>query len=41
MPFVFDRALLDDDDFVNAWNVAAGEIDGGEYDWDALDWKRK
>jgi hypothetical protein len=38
---MFDRALLEDDDFICAWNVVAGELDGGEYDWRSLDWKRR
>lgn len=32
---MFDRALLDDNDFISAWNVVAGELDGLEYDWNA------
>lgn len=41
MPFMFDRAVLDDDDFVIAWSVAAGESDGHQYDWEIMDWKRR
>lgn len=30
---MFDRVLMDDNDFISAWNVVAGELDGLEYDW--------
>jgi hypothetical protein len=38
---MFDRAMLDDDDFINAWSVASGEMDGFVYDWNDEVWKRK
>ena len=34
----FDVAFEADDDFVLAWFVAKGELDGGQFDWDALKW---
>jgi hypothetical protein len=30
---MFDRDVLQDGDFINAWNVVCGELNGFEYDW--------
>jgi hypothetical protein len=38
MPFMFDRALLEDDDFISAWNVVCGELNGHRYDWNTGEW---
>lgn len=37
----FDVAFAEDDGFVNAWNVAAGEVEGHEYDWGRERWQLK
>lgn len=40
MPFMFDKALIDDNDFVLAWNVAAGETTGFVFDWGSMTFKK-
>jgi hypothetical protein len=37
----YDVAFREDDGFVLAWVVAAGENDGAQYNWDDLTWKGK
>ena len=37
---MFDSALLDDNDFISAWNVVVGELDGLEYDWNGEFFRR-
>jgi hypothetical protein len=38
MPFMFDRAMLEDSDFISAWNVAVGEMNGRRFDWSSETW---
>jgi hypothetical protein len=35
----FDVAFREDDGFVLAWVVAAGENEGGNFDWAGLRWR--
>jgi len=37
---MFDRALLEDNDFISAWNVVVAELDGFEYDWNGEFFRR-
>lgn len=35
----FDVAFSVPDDFLVAWNVVAGEIEGGEFSWRTMTWR--
>jgi hypothetical protein len=37
----FDVAFDAPDHFVVAWVVAAGEMEGGEFDWHSMQWRKK
>jgi hypothetical protein len=37
----FEVAFREDDGFVFAWVVAAGENEGGEFDWNASAWRKR
>jgi hypothetical protein len=37
----FSEAFASDDGLVQAWVVAAGEMEGHEYDWQELKWRDK
>jgi len=36
----FDACFAADDSFVLAWIVAAGECEGGEFDWRWMRWRQ-
>jgi hypothetical protein len=37
----FDTAFAADDDFIQAWVIARGENEGGEFSWDDMKWIEK
>lgn len=38
---MFDPNVLEDDGFILAWTVAAGEMMGLEFDWSSFTWRKK